>query len=90
MQKIRENEALRDAGMPPAANGPKGDILFYEVAPAGVVPQGIGSGDICTLIYTSGSTGVPKGVTLTNANISASCQGVHDHGFDLNSPEPPS
>lgn len=85
VQKIRENEALRDAGMPPATNGPKGNILFYEVAPAGVVPQGIGSGDICTLIYTSGSTGVPKGVTLTNANISASCQGVHDHGFDFNS-----
>lgn len=84
VQKIRESEALRDAGMPAAADGPKGNILFYEVAPKGSVPQGIGSADFCTLIYTSGSTGVPKGVALTNANISASCQGVHDHGFDFN------
>jgi long-chain acyl-CoA synthetase len=62
----------------------KANVGFIEVAPAGQAPAGILMSDICTMIYTSGSTGQPKGVALTNANITASCQGVHDHGFDFN------
>lgn len=59
-------------------------VAFNEVVAAGQKPQGVRMSDICTMIYTSGSTGQPKGVALTNANITASCQGVHDHGFDFN------
>lgn len=62
----------------------KPDVAFLEVAAAGEDSVGIKMSDICTMIYTSGSTGQPKGVALTNANITASCQGVHDHGFDFN------
>ncbi|CAN5591359.1 AMP-dependent synthetase/ligase [soil metagenome] len=59
-------------------------IAFAEVVANGDQSHGIRMADICTMIYTSGSTGQPKGVALTNANITASCQGVHDHGFDFN------
>ncbi len=59
-------------------------VAFNEVVAAGQKPHGVRMSDICTMIYTSGSTGQPKGVALTNANITASCQGVHDHGFDFN------
>lgn len=59
-------------------------VAFNEVVAPGQKPHGIRLSDICTMIYTSGSTGQPKGVALTNANITASCQGVHDHGFDFN------
>ena len=36
----------------------------------------IGGDDIATVIFTSGSTGVPKGVMLTNGNVSSNIAAI--------------
>ncbi len=36
--------------------------------------------DTAGLVYTSGTTGVPKGVVLTNDNITSTCQSVYKSG----------
>jgi len=83
---ISTSPAARDVLTFLKVNGGKlaqGD-LFMEVPAPGGTSQGVSMGHTCTLIYTSGSTGEPKGVELTQENITASCQGVHDHGFNFN------
>ena len=44
---------------------------------------GINRDDIATLIYTSGSTGQPKGVIQLHSTITAACEAIGRHGFDL-------
>jgi len=39
--------------------------------------------DVCILPYSSGTTGLPKGVMLTNKNLVANIQQIHEHeNFD--------
>jgi long-chain acyl-CoA synthetase len=66
--------AAEEAGAPPAVvalDGDAGDAPSLLAMGAGLrpaAPRPTGH-DLAALIYTSGSTGVPKGVTLTHANL---------------------